>query len=184
MTVEEFARIAPHLDGPSELVEGRLRLLSPTGPVHGVVVFALTALTARWLAGFPPGEEPVIGFGAETGFRVADPKRPVLAPDLAFVRRERAPAQQKDEGFFDGAPDFAAEVRSPGDAVREVRDKERAWLAAGTRLVWSIDPRARTVRVLRADGSITTVGLGGALAGDDVLPGLQIAVDDLFVRLR
>ena len=178
MTADEYERIAPRLDGPSELIDGRLRLLWPASFAHGEVVYRLGRLTSRWLDSFAPQEEPVKGYGAETGFRLPLPRRPVMAPDLAFVRRERLPVQE--EGFFRGTPDFAAEVRSPGDTLQEPRDKEEAWIAAGVRLVWSVDPEERTVRVLRPGAPVQTLAGADLLTGEDVLPGWLIMVGELF----
>ena len=101
-----------------------------------------------------------------------------MTPDLAFVRHERLPV--REEGFFRGAPDFAAEVRSPGDTLQETRDKEEAWIAAGVRLVWSVDPEERTVRVLRPGRPAQTLTGADLLSGEDVLPGLLITVGELF----
>ena len=82
MTVEEFERIAPLLDGPSELVDGRLRLMSPTGFAHGVLALRIGAALDRYAEEHAEAGEAV---GAETGFRIDDPHHPVQAPDAAFV---------------------------------------------------------------------------------------------------
>lgn len=45
--------------------------------------------------------------------------------------------------FLDGAPAFAAEVRSEGDygakAERQIKEKRRDYFAAGTLCVWDVD---------------------------------------------
>jgi Uma2 family endonuclease len=45
------------------------------------------------------------------------------------------------------------------------------WLAAGTKIVWVVDPERREVRVYRQDGSLSVLGNSGSLDGEDVLPG-------------
>ncbi|MDO8665422.1 MAG: Uma2 family endonuclease, partial [Gemmatimonadales bacterium] len=45
------------------------------------------------------------------------------------------------------------------------------WLAAGTRLVWVVDPQRSEVRVYRRDGSLSILGESDSLGGEDVLPG-------------
>jgi hypothetical protein len=45
------------------------------------------------------------------------------------------------------------------------------WLAAGTRLVWVMDPERREARLQRRDGTVAVIGKDGALDGEDVLPG-------------
>lgn len=78
------------------------------------------------------------------------------------------------------APDFVAEVRSPNDSETEIQEKVSDWLAAGTRLVWVIDPRARSARVHRADGSATAIVIDGLLGGEDVLPGFTLELSAIL----
>jgi Uma2 family endonuclease len=54
------------------------------------------------------------------------------------------------------------------------------WLAAGTRLVWVIDPERTEARVYRKDGSVRVVPATGALDGEDVLPGFVCLLKDVL----
>ena len=55
------------------------------------------------------------------------------------------------------------------------------YFAAGTRLAWVVDPKTETVRVhTGARGNSSSCGLGDVLDGGDVIPGLQLPVQDLF----
>ena len=54
---------------------------------------------------------------------------------------------------------------------------------AGTRLVWYVDPRSRTVRVYTSPKSQTTLGEDQTLDGGDVLPGFTLRLRDLFAEL-
>jgi Uma2 family endonuclease len=103
----------------------------------------------------------------------------VRAPDAAFVTRERAERFADREKYFEGAPDLAAEVVSPGDSGREVAEKVGDYLAAGTRLVWVIDPRRRTVTVHRPGADPQTLGPDDLLEGGDLLPGFALPVSRL-----
>ena len=53
---------------------------------------------------------------------------------------------------------------------------------AGVRLVWYIDPRARTATVHTLDGSSETFGEDGVLQGRGVLPGFELPLRDLLDR--
>jgi Uma2 family endonuclease len=55
MTVEEFERIAPLLDSPSELVDGKLRLMTPTNYRHGLLS-AEIAHILKDVSGRTPGD--------------------------------------------------------------------------------------------------------------------------------
>ena len=54
------------------------------------------------------------------------------------------------------------------------------WLAAGTRLVWVVDPQRREARVYRQDGSLAVLGDDDALDGEDVLPGFSCRLGDVL----
>jgi Uma2 family endonuclease len=69
-------------------------------------------------------------------------------------------------------------VVSPGDNASAIRDKVSQYRRAGTHLIWVIYPAIRKVDVYLPDG--TSYEAGKLLNGGDVLPGLQLAVADLF----
>lgn len=54
------------------------------------------------------------------------------------------------------------------------------FLAAGSRLVWALDPRREEARVYRADGTESALTSGEALSGEGVLPGFTCPLSDLF----
>ena len=116
----------------------------------------------------------------EPGFRLTVDPDTVRAPDVAFVRSERAPARGSHRGYFLGAPDLVVEVISPNDLYHEVDEKVAEWLEHGTRLVFVVNPRRRTVVVHRADGSVSLLTVEDALDGEDVVPGWSLPVRDIF----
>ncbi len=77
-------------------------------------------------------------------------------------------------------PDLAVEVVSPGDTAREVDEKVRAWLEAGTAMVWVVDPKWRTVSVYRPAADVRTRTENDELDGGDVLPGFRGRVGEIF----
>lgn len=54
------------------------------------------------------------------------------------------------------------------------------WLAAGTRMVWVVSPKLRTVTAYRSLSEIVVLTEKDVLDGADVVPGFEIAVADLF----
>ena len=120
-------------------------------------------------------------FPQETGMAIW-PGRPmhVRKPDLAFVRRGRLPGGKPEEGWLTVAPDLAVEVVSPGDTAEGLEQKLDEYREAGIRLMWVLYPASRKAVVLRGDGSRMEVGPDGALSGEDVLPGFECSLPDLF----
>lgn len=76
-------------------------------------------------------------------------------------------------GFPDVAPDLVVEVLSRGERTGGVLAKVAERLAAGTHLVWVVDPERRLARVYRSDGTEALVMAHEALEGEDVLPGFS-----------
>ena len=89
--------------------------------------------------------------------------------------------------FYDGAPVFAAEVRSEWDygaaAERAMSEKRADYFAAGTLVVWDVDPLGDdVVRVYRASApdSPTVYRRGDTAEAEPAVPGWSMPVNDLF----
>jgi Uma2 family endonuclease len=114
-------------------------------------------------------------------FLVDLPYRKSFSPDAAFSKVK--PSSQ----FVEGAPIFAAEVRSENDygAAAELRiaRKRTDYFAAGTKVVWDVDVlRDELIRVYRAEAPDTpTIYRKGQLAeAEPAVPGWSFLVDELF----
>ena len=94
------------------------------------------------------------------------------------MRTEHAP-QARVPGFPALAPDLVAEVVSPSDRAVEVSGKALAWLEAGVRLVWVVDPENRTVTVHRPV-SASVLRSRDTPSGEDVLPGFALPLEELW----
>lgn len=117
------------------------------------------------------------------GFIVNLPTCRSFSPDAAFYIGK--PAGGK---FLDGAPVFAAEVRSENDygeiAEEAITAKRRDYFAAGTLVVWDVDVlREEVGRVYRASNpdQPQIYHRGEAAEAEPAVPGWVMAVDDLFV---
>jgi Uma2 family endonuclease len=81
---------------------------------------------------------------------------------------------------FPGAPDLAVEVVSPSNAPAAIHAKVADYLAAGTRLVWVVDTEEDKIDVYRTLLAPRTTARGETLSGEDVVPGFEAAVDEVF----
>jgi Uma2 family endonuclease len=75
------------------------------------------------------------------------------------------------------------EVISKGNTAKEMAEKLRNYFAAGSRLVWYVDPQKRQVEVFTSAESRRVVKEGETLDGGDVLPGFEISLKELFAEL-
>jgi Uma2 family endonuclease len=160
-----------------ELVKGELRKMSPAGGEHGAIIVNITVLLGQHVKANKLG----VCFGAETGFKIASDPDTVRAPDVAFVGRERIPESGIPKKFWEGAPDLAVEVLSPGDTYTEVDEKVEDWLDSGARAVWVVNPKRRSVSVYRSLTDVTRLSEGDELDGGEVVPGFRCKVSEIFV---
>ncbi len=150
--------------------------MPPTGMQHGQIASRLNQRLAAYVEIHNLG----VVFTAEAGFRLTQHPDTVRAPDVAFIARGRIPAEGVPTGYWPGAPDLAVEVVSPSDRFDDVIEKVAEYLAAGTRLVWVIQPRTHTVTVYRASGEVRLLRGHEELSGEDVIPGFACPVSALF----
>jgi Uma2 family endonuclease len=177
VTAEELERMGErgHL---LELVRGELVPVNPPGGEHG----ELAAVMAAELLAFvrPRGLGRVY---VESGFVLTRRPDTVRGPDVSFVSRGREAVAGRRAGFVQAAPDLAVEIWSPDNSMVKLRAKAREYLAAGTRLVWLLDPRKRVVEVHAAGTPVVMPDADDSLDGADVLPGFRLSVRALFAVL-
>ena len=175
MTAEELFDL-PDDGGRFELIGGELAHMTPTGGEHG----ALAVRIGRLLDEHVEAHDLGVCCGAETGFILQRDPDTVRAPDAAVVLKSRIPDTGIPAGYWPFAPDVAVEVVSPSDRLAEVHVKIAEYFAAGTRLVWLVEPETRMVHVYRSLKVVEVVGTEQELEGGDVLPGFRCEVRRLF----
>jgi Uma2 family endonuclease len=178
VTSEEFL-VHPAAAGASELVRGEIRVLTPAGGAHGVIAGNIFAALHAFVEARRLGR----CFADNTGFLLPGLGDTVRSPDAAFVRAGRLPPQGIGPGWVPVAPDLAVEVLSPTETETELEDKLRDYRAAGTTLIWVVDPATREVSVQTAASPERWRSEVDTLDGGDVLPGLAIPVARLFEGL-
>ena len=167
LTAEEYFQLNP--EGRTELIQGEVMPMSPSGNIHGRLASRLDRYVGAFIEEHGLGET----YTADAGFILSRNPDTVRAPDVAFLSRERIPAEGLPEGFFPGPPDLAIEVVSPGDRWSEIEDKLREYLEAGTREVWIVDPKHRTVQVCTPPLERRTLQ-GADVLTTPLLPGVSL----------
>ena len=174
MTAEQLIR-DPEREGRFELVRGELRERTVPNYRHGRVA----SRSNRVIGGFVD-ERRLGDLLAEGGFVFGRDPDTVFLPDLSFVRADRVPPLDQQQGYPDLVPDFVVEVLSPSNTAIETAEKIRIYLETGVRLVWLLNPRQRSVTVHTPDHVARTLFERDTLDGGDVLPGFSVRVGDLF----
>jgi Uma2 family endonuclease len=173
-TIDDLYR-AP---GKAELVDGQIVLMAPAGDMPSRTSDGILLSLRQYERDTGTG----YAYGDGVGYRVDLPHRQSFSPDASFYTGRRTGMR-----FLEGAPAFAAEVRSEFDygpaAEEEMRRKRADYFAAGTAVVWDVDLLSPdVVRVYRAsDPAAPTIYRRGEVAeAEPAVPGWRMPVDDLF----
>lgn len=174
-TLAEYEQL-PEEDGCRvELVEGRLVREPLPNAEHAWLTSELTGRIREHV------RENQLGLTlAEAGFVLADDPPTVRGPDVAFIAAEHLPAGGFPRVFWTVPPDLAVEIVSPSNTRAEIREKVLEYLAAGTRLVWVVEPRSRSVTAYRSRTDVRVLTGSDTLSGVDVLPGFGLLIEELF----
>ena len=168
MTLEEF--LASDLDD-YEYVKGELVPMPATTLEHGRIGANVCSYLRLYLR---ENQLDAMVF-VDSGFTVEER---VLKPDVAFLSAAEIPDNLRKASPV--PPELAVEVVSPSDKLYSVIEKAFAYLNAGTRLVWVIEPVAKTVTVYRSESDFQTFKSSDTLTGEDVIDGFSCQVAELF----
>jgi len=171
LTVTDLERLqAQFPDYRMELVDGEVRIMSPSGYESDEVAARFTIKLGSWVDDRRLGRVT----GSSAGFTLANTR----APDVSFIRAERLPLAPK--GFAMIPPDLIVEVKSPTDRLLDLRDKIDEFLRQGTTVGLLADPETRTIELRRLGQEPLLLNDGDQLTVDDVVPGWSVAVSDLW----
>lgn len=174
LTLEEYAALdEPEDEYVTELVRGLVVREPRPRNLHGLIQVEIAYHLRAWAK--PRGAAVTV----ESGYILSEEPATVRGPDVA-VSLQRRQTDGVPGGWVWGAPDVAVEVLSPSDTASALQQKTLEYFDAGARLVWIIDPRAKSVTVYRTDGTAVVLRAGATLDGEDVLVGFTLALDELF----
>lgn len=168
-------------EGKAELIGGRIVRYMPTGDFPSDVASNIYVS----LRAYAKSKRKGVAKNDGIGFTVArlPSGRESFAPDASYFVGERPTSRMR---FIAGAPRLAVEVRSENDygpaKELEIAAKRADYFAAGTLVVWDVDPIAETVRVYRLSKPDEPViyRLGDIADAEPAVPGWRISVADVF----
>ena len=144
--------------------------MPPTGGESGSRNFEIYIDLGNWNRQNSLGK----AFDSSTGFRL--PNGATRSPDVAWVRMERWEALTSAERkkFLPLCPDFAIELVSETDELKDVREKMQEYLDNGLRLGWLINPKTHQVEIYRPNRELEVLQSPTSLSGEDLLPGFVL----------
>ncbi len=175
-TIEDLYRVP----GKAEIVDGELIIMSPTGAAPNYAASEIFVSLREYSRRTKKGH----AVNDNAAFRVDLPNRQSFSPDVAFYVGKWTGMK-----FFEGAPIFAAEVRSEGDygpAAEKAMAKKRVdYFAAGTLIVWDVDLLDdNVIKSYSASelGTPITFRRGDIANAEPAVPEWSMPVNDLFME--
>lgn len=170
-------------EGKAELIGGRIVHFMSTGIRPSEVASNIYVSLRTFVKQTGRGK----AFNDNLGYAVPElpSGRESFSPDASFYD---GPPPANLMRFVEGPPTFAAEVRGENDygpgAEEVILDKRMDYFAAGTLVVWDVDPIAETIQVYRADQPYRPYLFRRGMTADaePAVAGWRISVDDVFAR--
>lgn len=176
-TLDDLYRV----EQKAELVGGRIITLMPSGHLPSAIAGEIFVSLHAYAKSRGTGHAYADGIG------YAIPELPSgresFSPDASFFAG-RLPTNRMR--FIQGPPTLAVEVRSEGDydarAQAEMSAKRADYFAAGTLVVWDVDPLAQTVAVYRSTDPLrpNVYSVGDIVEAEPAVAGWKMQVADMF----
>jgi Uma2 family endonuclease len=174
MSTVEFDQLVEPDHLRYELDDGELVIMPRPRPRHNRIGKEILVEMEIYLRKDPVGEV----FNSECLFVLGPTTK--RAPDVAFLRAERAAALDPNEDI-PGGPDLAVEILSPSDFMTAMRRKIQQYFDAGTAIVWVIDPENRLAEIWRAPGELVNLlHEDGILTAEELLPGFTLPLRQIL----
>jgi Uma2 family endonuclease len=170
------------VEGKAELIGGRIVRFMPSGDLPNEVASNIYVSLRNY------AKSNGRGIAKSDGIGYAVPELPSgresFSPDASYYEGPRPANRMR---FIEGAPTFAVEVRSENDygpaKEAELAAKRADYFQAGTKVVWDVDPLAKTVTVYRASApkkKPVVLKRGDTADAEPAVPGWWMAVDEIF----
>lgn len=147
-TYDDILKLPENMVG--EIIGGELFVSPRPANKHALAATRLTGKLGPTFGGGGEGpggwwiiSEPEIHVGKKT-------EEEVYVPDLAGWRRERMP-EYPDAPFFELVPDWVCEILSPSNMRLDRTKKVPQYASLGVKHLWLINPRDKTLEVLRLE---------------------------------
>jgi Uma2 family endonuclease len=178
LTDEQFEQIC-RANGDLRLERtetGELIIMPPTGGETGNRNIKLSTRVEIWSSQTNLG----LAFDSSTGFKL--PNGAIRSPDASWVKLDRwqslTPLQRRK--FVPLCPDFAIELLSSTDGLRDTQAKMQEYLVNGLRLGWLINPKSKQVEIYRPGQPVEILQNPASLSGENVLPGFALDLTEIL----
>ena len=166
--------------GPCELIRGKVVPVCRPNYIHGKLMTEIASELRSHVKKNRLGSV----ISGDSGIYLERSPDTVRGPDVYFVSAAREPAKANQDKYLEVAPELCVEIVSPKDRWSNILSKVHMYLAIGVKIVWVIDPQTRVVQIYRQNKGVSMLEADGILCGEDVIPGFELPLKDLFGLLE
>lgn len=153
-----------------ELYRGTPVEMTFTKPIHARILMKLGKIFLDWIEKSGKGEV----YGGEGGIRLSENIR--YCYDLAWSE-EPLP----DNEIPTKSLDLMVEIISDGNDMERMMQKVDDYLQYGAKQVWLVYPSRKCIEVRLSNNTAKTYTMGDTISVGDLMPGMKLAVKDVFV---
>ncbi|TWT99024.1 Uma2 family endonuclease [Neorhodopirellula pilleata] len=175
MTAEEY-QVAQGLPPSSELIQGKVVAMNQPSISHGAICLEIAYLLKVHCKKHECGTV----FGNDAGILVRRDPDSVRGADVAYCSYQRMPKEKVPDSYDAPAPEVVFEVLSKTDRWSQTHIKIGEYLGIDVLVVCVVDPKQRTVRLFRGDGSDTVLTENDTIELPEIQPTFQAKVSEFF----
>ncbi len=160
-----------------ELIEGEIITKMSPKRFHSRLTGAIFTILSQW--GQDMGE-----IGIEWAITLQKNDQdwcPV--PDLLYISNQRLATENVENTPCLIPPELVIEIISPDQRFGDLSQKAIDYLQGGVDRVWIVDPEAKSITIFYPD-SPPKIKRGEQSLKDDILPGLQFTVKQIFQQAK
>lgn len=178
MTAEEFSLQRSELPDAgqwAELIRGVPVILQPPDLEHGNIVLNFSKAFSNYV------HAELFGYPCfDLGLKLESSPDTVLFPAISyFTEGERF--AESDHDYTDSVPKVVIELASSHDRRANINERVALYHQLGVRVVWIVDPNAKTVHLMRKTGTgAVRLSERDILQGAPDLRGFKMEVANIF----
>lgn len=156
--------------------DGDLIIMPGTGGLTGKRNIRILRKLDEWTEKDASG----VAFDSDTIFCLPNGAKKI--PDASWVSNEKWNALTKDEQarIVPFAPDFAIELRSRTDSLKDLQAKMQEYIENGTSLGWLIDADERKVYVYRQNANVEILDSPKEVSGEPFLQDFNLNLQEIW----
>ncbi len=175
---DEFLKLSRNNQGVQiEMTkDGDLIIMPGTGGLTGRKNSRIIRRLDEWAEKDASG----VTFDSDTIFCLPNGAKKI--PDASWVSNEKWNALSKEEQdkIVPFAPDFAIELRSRTDSLKDLQEKMQEYIENGVSLGWLIDASNHKVYVYRQGAEVETLENPTEISGEPLLQGFTLNLKEIW----